>query len=204
MIAGLILAISTPSIARDYKVEVILFENSTPSSSTESHDYKPPQRMTAGSKTWRLPPSMLLKELEKIEQSSNYEVKHHYSWGVESLPYQNSANYTVAEVDAQGYIKVYADNLLFTNIDLDYNGFRMKEKRRLKLNEKHFFDHPKFGLLMQVSRLEPKEDSLEPEDSPEQIDSLEPTNRPEQIDGLDQNEDNQSTKKDRPELSSSR
>ena len=49
---------------------------------------------------------------------------------------------------------MYADQLLFTNIDLDYKGFRLKENRRLKLNEKHFFDHPKFGLLMQVSRLE--------------------------------------------------
>ena len=56
---------------------------------------------------------------------------------------------------------MYADQLLFTNIDLDHNGFRMKEKRRLKLNEKHFFDHPKFGLIMQVSRLEPKKDTDE-------------------------------------------
>jgi len=63
------------------------------------------------------------------------------------------ATYTVIEQDTQGYIKIYADQLLFANIDLDFNGFRMIEKRRLKLNERHFFDHPKFGILMQVSRL---------------------------------------------------
>jgi hypothetical protein len=34
------------------------------------------------------------------------------------------------------------------------DGFRLAEKRRIKLDEKHFFDHPKFGVLMQVSRLE--------------------------------------------------
>ena len=38
-----------------------------------------------------------------------------------------------------------------------YLGYRMVEKRRLKLNERHYFDHPKFGLLVQVSRLEANE-----------------------------------------------
>lgn len=159
--AVLLLAFSAQVMSRDYKVEVILFENLSPSNATESHDYEPPKRLTAGSKAWDLPPTMLIDELKKIEQSSAYEVKQHYSWGVESLPYQDSANYTISEVDSQGYIKVYAEQLLFTNIDLDYNGFRMKEKRRLKLNERHFFDHPKFGLIMQVSRLEPKKDESE-------------------------------------------
>lgn len=154
LLGASLFTISSPVLAKDYKIEVILFENLSPAAATESHDYQPPKRMTSGSKTWRLVPSMLSQELEKINKSSNYEVKHHYSWGVESLPYQDSANYTIAEQNAQGYIKVYADQLLFANIDLDYNGFRIKEKRRLKLNEKHFFDHPKFGLLMQVSRLE--------------------------------------------------
>ena len=159
--SALFFSVSAQAMARDYKVEVILFENLSPSNATESHDYEPPKRLTAGSKTWALSPTMLLDELEKIERSSEYEVKQHYSWGVESLPYQNSANFTISEIDAQGYIKVYAEQLLFTNIDLDYNGFRMKEKRRLKLNERHFFDHPKFGLIMQVSRLEPKENGVD-------------------------------------------
>lgn len=96
---------------------------------------------------------MLLEEANSLEGSEDYLLKHHYSWGIESLPYQESANYTIVETESQGYIKVYADLLLFTNIDLDYKGFRMKENRRLKLDEKHFFDHPKFGILMQVSRL---------------------------------------------------
>ena len=68
----------------------------------------------------------------------------------------------MVESDSHGYIKVYAEQLLFTNIDIDYKGFRLKENRRLKLNEQHFFDHPKFGLLMQVSRLEkPKVDETD-------------------------------------------
>lgn len=108
---------------------------------------------------------MLNADAESIQNSPDYELQHHYSWGIESLPYEDSANYTIVEAESQGYIKVYAEQLLFTNIDIDYKGFRMKEKRRLKLNEKHFFDHPKFGLLMQVSRLveQPTEEEAEAE-----------------------------------------
>ena len=51
--------------------------------------------------------------------------------------------------------------LLFANLDIDFKGLRLKEKRRLKLNEKHYFDHPKFGILLQVSRLEEKTEEAE-------------------------------------------
>jgi len=149
--------------AKDYQVEVLIFENNNPSVATENHGYVAPKRMKSGSTVWLVSPSLLIEEAQTLESSPNYELMHHYSWGVESLAYENSANYAVAEQEALGFIKVYADQLLFTNIDLDYKGFRMKEKRRLKLNEKHFFDHPKFGLLMQVSRLEASEEG--PDDS---------------------------------------
>jgi len=139
--------------ANDYKVEVLIFENVNASMATERHAYEPPKLMNSESQAWLIEPSMLLEEANALELSEEYLLKYHYSWGIESLPYEQSANYTIVEVDSQGYIKVYADLLLFTNIDLDYKGFKMKENRRLKLNEKHFFDHPKFGILMQVSRL---------------------------------------------------
>lgn len=158
------LSISSAS-AKDYKVEVLVFENLNASMATENHAYEAPERMKSGSSAWLIEPTMLNEEANRIQESRDYMLKHHYSWGIESLPYQESANYNVVETDSQGYIKVYADQLLFTNIDLDYKGFRLKENRRLKLNEKHFFDHPKFGLLMQVSRLEAP---VEPEEEIEE------------------------------------
>ncbi len=139
--------------SNDYKVEVIVFERLHSDALSESHHYEAPFEMKHEANYWRLSPSLLVEEAELLNDSSQYSVQRHYAWGVESLPYEQSANYTVIEPDSQGYIKVYADHLLFTNIDLDYKGYRMHEKRRLKLNEKHYFDHPKFGLLMQVSRI---------------------------------------------------
>ncbi|MFT6101128.1 MAG: hypothetical protein ACJAYF_003690 [Arenicella sp.] len=153
IIALCTLLLTTMTNANDYKVEVLIFENINAAKATESHAYQPPQLMKSDSQAWIIEPSMLLEEANSLEGSQDHLLKHHYSWGIESLPYQESANYTIVETESQGYIKVYADLLLFTNIDLDYKGFRLKENRRLKLDEKHFFDHPKFGILMQVSRL---------------------------------------------------
>lgn len=155
----LILAAPTILLAKDYKVEVLLFENTQADPSTEAHAYEAPREMKNGSEHWHIDPSMLIEEAKLIHKSDEYDLRYTYSWGIESLPYQDSANFTVTEVDSNGYIKIYAEDLLFANIDLDYKGFRMREKRRLKLNEKHYFDHPKFGLLIQVSRLEVEEDA---------------------------------------------
>lgn len=134
-------------------VEVLMFKNNQSSTASERHDYLPPQSMRSEATSWALEPSMLVEDAETLSESTDYQVLHHFSWGQESLPYRESATFTVYETNTQGYIKVYADDLLFINVDLDVDGFRMQEKRRLKLNERHFFDHPKFGLLVQVSRL---------------------------------------------------
>ncbi len=146
--------VSSFAHAKDYIVEVIIFENASESAVTEPHAYQEPQKPRTKSQAWVLDTQLLTEQAEKIEKSEDYYLRYHFAWGQESLPYSESATYTVIEADTQGYIKVYAENLLFANIDLDYKGFRMTEKRRLKLNEKHYFDHPKFGLVMQVSRLE--------------------------------------------------
>ncbi len=155
------MGLTQTALAKDYIVEVVVFENSANSSITEPHAYQAPKKPRSRANTWLLSNQLLNDEASKISGSSDYVLRHHFAWGQESLPYSKSATYTVVENDTKGYIKVYADSLLFANIDLDYKGFRMVEKRRLKLNEKHFFDHPKFGLLLQVSRLEKKASSAD-------------------------------------------
>ena len=150
--------------AKEYIVEAIIFENLAPSNVTEPHAYKAPEKPRTRAQAWLLDTQLLNKQAEKINATSNYQLKHHFAWGQEALPYRQSATYTVVETDTKGYIKIYAEQLLFANIDLDYKGFRMVEKRRLKLNEKHYFDHPKFGLLLQVSRLQAK--AAEPNEEP--------------------------------------
>ena len=113
---------------------------------------------------------MLLEEAKSLDDSEEYYLRHYYSWGQESLPYPESATYTVLEAEAQGYIKIYADQLLFANIDLDYKGFRMKENRRLKLNGKNTFSTIRNSdCCCRFSRLEVEEDEdQQPEGEPEE------------------------------------
>ncbi len=42
-------------------------------------------------------------------------------------------------------------NGMFVNQNAEY--VRLKETRKIKLNELHYFDHPMFGVILQVSRL---------------------------------------------------
>ena len=151
----LFIAVNLPVVqAKDYKVEVLLFENLEAHSAFESQHYREPGVRETDAETWFIEPSMLLDEATAIETSANYKMLRYFSWGQESLPLSESAAFNVLEQQINGWIKIYANELLFANLDLDFNGYRMDQKRRLKLDEKHYFDHPKFGVLLQVSRLE--------------------------------------------------
>jgi len=105
-----------------------------------------------------------MEEAESINKSSDYRLVSYLSWGQEALPTSEAAIYTLSEPNLTGWIKVYAGHLLFANLDLDFNGYRLIEKRRLKLNENHFFDHPKYGVLLRVSRAEVDEEESLPSD----------------------------------------
>jgi len=141
------------SYAKDYQVEVLIFENQKTSRTYENNNYQPPKEMHSASEHWFVAPNLLTEPAKNLSDSDNYRLLNTLSWGQKSLPLSKAAAYQVAEKEANGWIKVYANDLLFVHLDIDVNGYRMTEKRRLKLNEKHFFDHPKFGVLLQVSRL---------------------------------------------------
>ena len=154
-------SLANVALAKDYKVEVLIFENLEEQTALESYQYQEIKDLSSNAQLWPIEPSMLLDEVERLNVSEDYQLLYYYSWGQESLPVSESAAMNVLEEFMRGWIKIYAGHLLFINLDLDYNGYRLSEKRRIKLNEKHFFDHPKFGVLIQVSRLEPEEEDLD-------------------------------------------
>ncbi|MDH3279976.1 MAG: peptidoglycan binding protein CsiV [Gammaproteobacteria bacterium] len=70
-----------------------------------------------------------------------------------------------AATNLEGYVQVYGGQLLFVDIALSLGKnlspnaartvptrFVIDEKRRLKLDETHYFDHPYFGAILRVSR----------------------------------------------------
>lgn len=168
--AVVLFVIFSPNIAlsKDYKVEMLVFENLIEHQTYESYKQRRIKKVDpdletrfeeeAKAEIWLIEPSMLLEEVSLFNESEDYLLLHHYSWGQESLDYVDAAIVDLIETSLSGSIKVYANQLLYINLDLDYKGYKLTEKRRIKLDEKHFFDHPKFGILMQVSRLEEEEE----------------------------------------------
>jgi hypothetical protein len=151
------LATSFSTHAKDYKVELIVFENLDRNAASESYASSEIPAMESGAEVWLIEPTMLLEESTAIKGSKSYRLIKHYSWGQESLPFDEAAAVNLIEPNLAGWAKIYARQLLYVNLDLEFQGYRLQEKRRIKLDEKHFFDHPKYGVLAQVSRLEPEE-----------------------------------------------
>ena len=165
---GLITLTNQGAQAKEYKIEALIFKNLNGSRASESHHYQPPKSVESEAQTWLVKPSMLLKEAQALKQSPDYQLLHYYSWGQEVLPSSQAAVYNLIETELSGWIKVYARTLLFANLDIDLDGYRMTENRRLKLDEEHYFDHPKFGVILRVSRLLPNEkDDQGTESNPE-------------------------------------
>lgn len=166
------------TVAKDYQVEAIVFAQTTAHTAFESTHYQPVAEANSEATTWPLEPEMLLDEAQRIDDSADYQLLAHYAWGQEVLPSSEAAVFLLPPADfsqpLSGWIKIYASHLLFANLDLDYDGYRMTEKRRLKLNENHYFDHPRFGILLRVSRLQSATDNAL--DSPLDSDALGPNN----------------------------
>jgi hypothetical protein len=70
-----------------------------------------------------------------------------------------SGFYLHADIDLSYFTQLPPENkVLRTSEESFMNGFdkteiKLKETRKIKLNEIHYFDHPMFGVVLQVSRL---------------------------------------------------
>ena len=82
-----------------------------------------------------------------------YRILTHTAWGQKAADYNSSAAKQLAIAGMSGYVKVFAKQLLFADIKLNFEGHSISERRRLKLNELHYFDNQGFGVLMRVSRI---------------------------------------------------
>lgn len=166
---------------KEYRIEAIVFQNNSGSATFEATDYQAASIKPSNGNVWRERPLLLTDEVSQLNTSPNYHVINYAAWGQASLPYRRSPYITyiprtavlstaitgsfpaqstielpstsIATDDLRGSLRIYANDLLYAHVDLELNGYQLKEKRRLKLNETHYFDHPKFGLILQVSRM---------------------------------------------------
>ena len=95
-----------------------------------------------------------------LSGSSSYRPLLHAAW-IQSVD-AGYAGDAVRIQDANGFIngfvRLQRAQYLYLNVDLEYQPdsgryFRLHEKRRLKLNEDQYLDHPKFGVIAKVTPL---------------------------------------------------
>ena len=229
-------------LARDYRVEAIIFSNVMEAeSATESWDDKAPRNIRAQNRLDTLfldareaeelrqeaaresirtgtdnaeedaPVITIVTDAldglddmrETLEQNPRYELLQTLSWEQSEADYLHSPLIPVLTPHMKGVIRVYAPNLLFTELTLVYvpddileesleteegevaatiirepvtytvgepydpysvvetepARFYLEEQRKLKLNEIHYFDHPRYGVILSVIPLEENEET---------------------------------------------
>ena len=105
-------------------------------------------------------------ELEELQRTTTALLDEQKAFEPEEAE-EEIENQPLVNQAISGWIKIYAKTLLFAQLDLDYFGYRLKEKRRLLLDEVHYLDHPKIGILLQVTRVEKTEEDEKSETTEE-------------------------------------
>jgi hypothetical protein len=135
----------------NYQVEVVIFKHVYGATGNNPTLI---DKIPSYASTWPLSKRLIPSYAKKIASSPNYQVLSYSSWGQKSSPFKSSAAKEFTQAGLNGYIKVFANQLLFAEVKLTLNGHYLSERRRLKLNELHYFDNAGVGVLMQVSRVE--------------------------------------------------
>ena len=167
LIALSLLMVSTHLWARNYRIEVIVFQQNSP---TTEKFYQ-----TSTELSW---PNTIQQEfrdnisLQKayysIATNNAYEPVWYKSWVQSIASNRVSGAMPIGKSLGDGnllngFIRVQRGHYVHLLIDLEYSPesvnaeapliYRIKEKRRIKLNEIHYFDHPRFGVIATIRPL---------------------------------------------------
>ncbi|MGB5706866.1 MAG: CsiV family protein [Arenicellales bacterium] len=161
-----------PALARDYQIELLVFEPKNPSSESEEQWNAGSNQILADQESMRgiavaavnLPLQKGVSRLKRIESellSSGYRLLVSTSWPQPAEVYQRAPIVNISRSDNKliGFLKVYKTSLIFVDVNLGLVDalidpvlptFFISEKRRVKFKEVHYFDHPKFGAILTV------------------------------------------------------
>ncbi len=164
----LLLCLFSAAVSADdkaFKIELVIFAQDKPSSEIfdqERSEIEWPRRLAdLGNYPQVAPEHMSLSGIAaKFERSAGYRALLHAAW-TQAVPadsigtavqLQNSSG------SVNGFLRLQRGHYLYMLADLEYNPtgsvyYRLNEKRRFKLNELHYLDHPKFGVIVRVSPL---------------------------------------------------
>lgn len=150
-------------LAKDYQIELIIFEHIYDSSSPEADsraDMEIPYVLLNEMRPTTPDTLVLSEEAKRVKGSRNFRYIGHASWIQEGLS-REDAGYVnldswLAGSGIQGTATVYLNRYLHLDVQLskEETNSQMSQKRRMRSKELHYIDHPKFGILAQITPVE--------------------------------------------------
>lgn len=109
-----------------------------------------------------LPPERLLltPEFHTLRTSKQYRPLLHLGWRQQVLAPRQSVARPLSEQTPtgaiEGLVRVYSESFLHVDLDLTLHvpgagSYRLNDSRRVRSGETHYFDHPRFGVLLRLT-----------------------------------------------------
>lgn len=152
------------SAKRLYKIELVVFSQNMPNSETFPQSTSRiiwPKRLVNLSEYKQVSSNQmsLSGSAAALSGARNYRTLMHVAWiqGVKGNSLSKAVKIENAAGTINGYFRIQRSNLVHMIADIEFSPgsakYRIKEKRRFKLNEVHYLDHPKFGILARITPL---------------------------------------------------
>ena len=157
-----------------YNVEVLVFENRMPNLEGgelwAQDKVRPLAEETTSSETPGMPEdsdSPISKVAEQISQDGNYRLLLHGYWQQTAEAKSDTKPIRLATTDGtlDGLFRFYLSRFLHVDLDLQLRQagtiadaaplvLRLREHRRIRTQDVHYFDHPRFGMLVRITPAE--------------------------------------------------
>lgn len=162
---------AAPSAPSAYEVEVLIFENRLPNLEGDEQwgtGRSSPAPETTGAIVLGTTPtgSDLAAVAAALQNDARFRLLTHKRWvqGADSKPTSSPVLLQTDNREVDGYVRFYMSRFLHVEVSLVFQPqvaalgsiepapapFRLSEQRRVKSQELHYFDHPKFGALVRV------------------------------------------------------
>jgi len=152
-------SLSLMAESKSYKIELLVFAQDKPSSEVfDQYDSQIqwPTRLVDISKFPQAPLS-LTGIRAKLQRTVGYHPLLHTAWiqAIGSNRISTAVHFTNNSGTVNGFFRIQRGHYLHLITDLEYTPdgsliYRLNEKRRFKLKEIHYLDHPRFGVIVRV------------------------------------------------------
>jgi len=103
---------------------------------------------------------LLTPEFQRLRSSKQYRPLLHLGWRQQVLGPRQSVARPLSEQTptgvVEGLLRVYSESFLHVDLDLTLHvagdgSYRLNDSRRVRSGETHYFDHPRFGVLLRLT-----------------------------------------------------